>query len=139
LKRDIRLFNYLLRKRLLLWTVTLLVILFFLGILGSICWFVRMKASSPVRVEYVSTGGRADLLVRVPRRSSQLIKVGDRAELEARPDLCLTGRVVKAAPDGLTLQLTLRFPGLPASGDRPGSGELTLRSRRLLAAFRRSD
>ena len=139
MKSDIRLFNYLLRKRLLLWTASLLVILFFLGILASLCWFVRMKATYPVKAEYVSADGRRYLRVRIPRRSFQVIKSGDRAELEARPDLRLTGRVVKAAPDGLTLQLTLRFPGLPASGDRPGSGELTLRSRRLLAAFRRSD
>lgn len=138
MKRDIRLFNYLLRKRLLLWTATLLVILVFLGILGSLGWYVRMKVTYPVKVEYVSAGGRAELLVRIPRRSFQVIKAGDRVELEMKPDLRRTGKVEEVVPEGPTLQLTLLIPSLPA-GERPARGVITLRSRRLLAAFRRSD
>ena len=138
MKRDIRLFNYLLRKRLLLWTMTLLLILVFLGILGSICWYVRMKATYPVTVEYLPAGGRRHLLVRIPRRSFQVIEAGDRAELELKPDLRLTGKVEKVILEGSTLQLTLLIPVLPA-GERPASGVITLRSRRLLAAFQRSD
>ena len=139
MKSDIRLFNYLLRKRLLLWTATLLVILVFLGILASLCWYVRMKASYPVRVEYVSAGGRQYLLVRIPRRSFQVIKVDDRVGLKLQPDLRLTGTVEKVEPDGSTLRLTLLIPSLPAGRDRPESGSIILRSRRLLAAFQRSD
>ena len=138
MKSDIRLFNFLLRKRLLLWTTTLMVILVFLGILGSICWYVRMKATYPVKVAYTSAAGRQYLLVRIPRRSFQVIKVNDRVELKLKPDLRLTGKVENVEPDGSTLQLTLLIPALPA-GERPARGVITLRSRRLLAAFQRSD
>ncbi len=138
MKSDSRLFNYLLRRRLLLWTATLLVILVFLGILASLCWYVRMKASYPVEVGYKSAAGRRYLLVRIPRRSFQAIDVDDRAELKLEPDLRLTGQVKKVAPDGATLELTLLIPSLPP-GERPAKGVITLRSRRLLAAFQRSD
>ena len=139
MKRDIRLFNYLIRKRLLLWTATLLVILVFLGILASLCWYVRMKASYPVRVEYVSAGGRRELRVRVPRRSLQVIEAGDRAKLELKSGLHLETMVGEVTSDGSFLRLALPLSALPATGEWPQDGVITLRSRRLLAAFRRSD
>jgi hypothetical protein len=135
--------NRLMRKRLLIWGLVLLLILFFLGILGAIFWKVRMKVSYSVEMLVEEIPPRWRILVTIPRQPFQLIREGDRSKLVPGRMGAIDGEVEKIVRENDSLRLTvLVSPGQKGKGyrfpeNKRVKGEITLRAIRLIAAFSR--
>ncbi len=122
-------FRHLRRRRVLIWALALLLIAVFGSAIGGIFWSVRMKTAYRVELAPDEDGSfRAE----VSRLPLQIFRTGDPAALtlptgEEYPG---TLRVFSPAPE--RIELRLEFPGLPSE---PVTGEVAIRSQRLLAAF----
>lgn len=131
----------LIRKRWLLWTATLTIILLFLGSLTSIFWFVRMKVPYTVRMRIEGPPGRQTVYVTIPRQPFQVVKAGDEVDLSLGESFPLSGfvKTVKAAEGGL--ELIVETAAAAHTPDKRQvavqEGTIILRSRRLIAAFHR--
>lgn len=137
-------FNRLIRKRLLIWGLALVMILFFLALLGAIFWNVRIKVSYRAEMLVERTPTRLKILVTIPREPFQLIREGDRADLVLEGGT-VRGEVKKINRKNDSLRLTV-FTSPNGAGEDYQSrkesrvsvtGEITLRSLRLIVAFSR--
>ncbi len=122
-------FRHLKRRRLLVWLVALVLIAGFGTAIGGIFWLVRMKTTYSTTLTPV---GEGIFLAPVTSRPLQVFRTGDPAGWKMSNGEELSGVLRGVASEKERIELRLEFPGLP---DRPASGEITIRSQRLLAAF----
>lgn len=121
----------LINRRLVLWLWSLAVIALLVAALGAIFWLTRMKATYEVE----TGGGREGetFIAEIPREPLQRIVAGDAVEIDIGGEKTVAGLVRSVGEAvGATIQLEIAV-GAPL----PPRVKITLRSRRLLAAFRR--
>ena len=125
----------LINRRLALWFASLAVIAVLLAALGAIFWQTRMKATYEVEAKFEPD--KETILVQIPREPFQKIVQGDLVEIEGRS---VPGLVVSLADRGDTIEAKIDL----LLSEKPGPNfqfpprvRITLRARRLIAAFRR--
>ncbi len=122
-------FRHLRRRRILVWALSLILIAALGGAIGGIFWSVRMKTA--YRTELVPVEERI-FLASVPLLPLQVFREGDPVSFRRPDGEESIGTLLKAYAGTESMELRLELPGLP---EEKVSGEVTLRSQRLLAAF----
>ncbi|MCX6349920.1 MAG: hypothetical protein NTV79_10555 [Candidatus Aureabacteria bacterium] len=122
----------LINRRLTLWLASLAVIAVLLAALGAIFWQTRMKATYEASLAALPQSGVFRLTF--PRESLQKILPGDGAAVDLGEGRIIAGRVESVDERGNEVEIVLRA----ALGDSlPARVRITLRAKRLVAAFRR--
>lgn len=122
----------LINRRLVLWLCSLAVIALLSAALGAIFWSTRMKATYEVETGRGREG--ESFVAEIPREPLQRIVAGDSVEIDTGGEKTIAGSVRSVGDAvGATIQLEIA-----AGAPLPPRVKITLRSRRLLAAFRRS-
>ena len=130
-----RFFNHLMRRRVLIWTLTVLLILAFTTAAGAILWTVRMDATYQGEVmplgDEVGTGL---LTIVIPANRFQSIPEGEPVLVTFPGGGRLNGIVysVITGPEKTKLKITI-----PEEPKETANASITLRSQRLIAAFLR--
>jgi len=126
----------LINRRLVLWLISLTVIALLLVVLGAIFWLTRMKASYEVEAKVEGEG--ESIVVRIPREPLQKIKSGDRVEVDVGSGWMIPGSIGDLSDRGEAIEARIKlFPSENPDYQIPPRVKITLRARRLLAAFRR--
>lgn len=132
----------LLRRRVLLWGVTLALLLLLGGVFGATLWQVRIRNiydTAAPNVSLVATAARRDALtVSVPSDPLGLVRPGEPAEVRIDGRDVADARVTRVERRNGRLLITVRVAGR-ADAFAPGiaSVQLTVRHHRLITAFRR--
>jgi hypothetical protein len=122
-------FRHLRRRRILIWALALLLIAGFGAAIGGIFWSIRMKTA--YRAD-LTPAGEANFLTSVSRLPLQVFRPGEPVALKLAAGEERSGILRAVSPGPERVELSLEFPDLP---DQAASGEITIRSQRLLAAF----
>lgn len=128
-----RFFNHLMRRRFLIWAVTLLLISGFAASLGAILWTVRMNVSCPAEIRPGGSDRRErTVTVTIPATAFQSIRPGEPVTItpDGRSELKGTVRSVITGPE--RIELTIAVRGLP---EETTEGVITIRAERLISAF----
>ncbi|MEA1926950.1 MAG: hypothetical protein U9N73_01995 [Candidatus Auribacterota bacterium] len=126
-------FKHLMRRRVLIWMVTLLLILGFAGAGGAILWSVRMNVTYRVEIKPPKREGwDGSITAIIPASDFQLIRRGDEVTIvpEGKKERRGVIRSVITEPERIKLKITGH--GLPSE---KFEADITLRAERLLAAF----
>ncbi len=124
------LFRHLVRRHILIWIVTLVLILIFLTALGTLSWGVRMKITC--RVAVTPEPEKSLFRITIPDRSFLSIREGDTATFSDDKIGPHEGIIRSVKKEGNRVELIIAFTGLPG---KAAEGTVTLRGERLLGAF----
>ena len=130
-----RFFNHLMRRRVLIWTLTVLLILAFTTAAGAILWTVRMDATYQGEVMPLGDEVGTDLLtIVIPANRFQSIPEEEPVVVTFSGGSRLNGTVysVITGPEKTKLKITI-----PEEPKETANASITLRSQRLIAAFLR--
>ncbi len=123
------------RRRLLIWIVTLLLIAGFAGAAGVILWSVRMKVT--YRTEIAPQAGEehnGSLTAIIPAADFQLIRVGEPVMIALAEGTKLEGIIASVTTGTNEIKLEITVGEAPAERSE---AVVTLRAKRLIAAFLR--
>lgn len=128
-----RFFNHLMRRRFLIWAVTLLLISGLAASLGALLWTARMNVSYPAEI---SPGGgdrrERTVTVTIPATAFQSIRKGAPATITTDGGSRLKGIVSSVITGREETKLTIAVSGMP---EETTEGVITLRAERLISAF----
>jgi antitoxin component of MazEF toxin-antitoxin module len=126
----------LINRRLALWLISLAVSALLLGALLAVFWLARMKATYEVEAKVEGEG--ESIVVLIPREPLQKIVAGDEVEVDIGEGMTIPGsiRALSDRGEAVEAQIHLLLSEKP-DFQFPPRVKITLRARRLLAAFRR--
>ena len=128
-----RFFNHLMRRRLLIWIVTLFLIAAFAGACGAILWSVRMNVTYRAEIRPPAREGwDGSITAIIPATSFQSIQKGESVIIIPDGGEKAEGviRSVTTGAEGVKMKITGKY--------QPGEATkalITLRSERLISAF----
>jgi len=128
-------FNHMMRRRLLIWIITLLLIAGFAGAAGVILWSVRMVVAYRAEIEpQESEEQQGSWTALIPATDFQLIREGEPVTITLSDGTKSEG-IIASVTTG-TKDIKLEITGVE---DQAESAEavVTLRAKRLIAAFLR--
>ena len=130
-----RFFNHLMRRRLLIWIVTLILIVGFTVATGAILWSVRMNLTYRAEIRpQAREGWDGSIMAIIPATAFQSIQKGDKVIIVPEGEKKEEGviRSVVTGPDEVKLKITGNYQPKEKT-----EALITLRAERLIAAFLR--
>jgi hypothetical protein len=126
-------FNHLMRRRRMIWIVTLLLMIGFTGAAGVILWSVRMKVTYRAEIRQQEDEGRdGSLTAIIPAADYQLIIEGEQVIITLAEGTKLEGSIASVTTE--TNKIKLEITALKYS-EETAEALITLRAQRLIAAF----
>ena len=130
-----RFFNHLMRRRVLIWVVTLLLIVGFTGTAGAILWSARMNVTYRTEIRpQAREGWDGSITAIIPTAAFQSIRKGDEVIIVPDGGEKEEGviRSVTTGPEEVKLKITSNYQPKEKT-----EGYITLRAERLISAFLR--
>lgn len=130
-----RFFNHLMRRRLLIWVVTIFMIAGFTGAVGAILWSVRMNVTYRAEIRpRALEGWDGSITAIIPATPFQSIQKGDEVIIVPDGGRKVAGviRSVIAGPEEVKLEITGNY-----HPEERTEALITLRVERLISAFLR--
>ena len=130
-----RFLNHLMRRRLLIWIVTLILIAGFTGAAGAILWSVRMNVTYRSEIRPMAREGwDGSIIAIIPTAAFQSIQKGDQVIIVPEEGKKVGGiiRSVTTGPEEIKLKINANY-----QPEGETEALITLRAERLIAAFLR--
>ena len=126
-------FNHLMRRRRMIWIVTLLLMIGFTGAAGVILWSVRMKVTYRTEIRPQAHEGRnGSLTAIIPAADYQLIIEGEPVIITLAEGTQLEGSIASVTTGTDEIKLEITAPNYP---EEAANALITLRAKRLISAF----
>jgi hypothetical protein len=130
-----RFFNHLMRRRVLIWVVTLILIAGFTGATGAILWSVRMNVTYRAEIRpQMREGWDGSITAIIPADAFQSIQKEDEVIIVPEGGKEWKGVISSVITEPERVKLKINGPGLPSE---KCEADITLRAERLIAAFLR--